>query len=192
MNEEEILKSLIFCNICYYPEYKSKSSSLLISYCMHVVCNTCLSELDYCPICNSKTTFMPITNSLSSKLTKNPTELFSRPVDICMFQVNSSINLIEYLREQIKIQKKLLKLAKMEIEKLKNQPKSNIKQIRTEEKNKNVVNNEKIKKVCDIIKTSKKKSDKSTSILDFSNSSCTTGRLTIPKDFNPYKKFYRK
>lgn len=190
MNEEELLQSLIFCYLCYYPENKTASTSLLISYCMHVICNNCIKETDYCVICNTKTTFVPLNKSISSKLKRNPTELFSRPVDISMFQITSSINLIEYLKEQIKVYKKLLKLARIEIEKLKS--KNEQRNIKRSINKKESINNDKIKKVCDIIKTTKRKSDKSTSVLDFSNSSYTAGRLTIPKDFNPYKKFYRK
>lgn len=207
MNQDDILNSLIFCNVCYYPHNNNKLAQcsskvaynkfdLLISYCMHIICTNCIKETDFCMICNTSTSFISITSTISSKLKKNPTELFSRPIDISMFQVNSSINLIEYLKDNIKTYKKLLNLARCEIEKLKKESPKRKNNIRNNKIPVDIGKNEdKIKKVCNIIKNSKRKNEKSESVLDFSNvtdSSYTTGRLTIPKDFNPYKKFYRK
>lgn len=207
MNQDDILNSLIFCNVCYHPHNNNKlvqnnsklannRFDLLISYCMHIICTNCIKETDFCTICNTSTSFIPITSTISGKLKKNPTELFSRPIDISMFQVNSSINLIEYLKDNIKTYKKLLNLARCEIEKLKKETIKKKNEIVRKKISIDIGKNEdKIKKVCNIIRNSKRKNEKSESVLDFSNAtdnSYNTGRLTIPKDFNPYKKFYRK
>jgi hypothetical protein len=198
MNQEEILNSLIFCNVCYYPHNSQKKCDLLISYCMHIVCINCIKETDYCVICSTSTSFVPINSTINSKLKKTPSELFARPIEISMFQVNSSINLIEYMKDEINTYKKLLKLARCEIEKLKKEinPKRSAGISRSRKPALDTGQNaDKVKKVCNIIKNTKRKSERSTSVLDFSNatdSSYNTGRLTIPKDFNPYKKFYRK
>lgn len=180
VDNDEILNLLIFCNICYYP-HKSKQESLklLISYCMHIICTKCIKETDYCLICNTSTSFVPLNSTIKKKINRNPTELFARPTDIAMFQINSSINLIEYYREEINTYKKLLKLARCKI--------TNLQKKSAYEQQKN------IRKKTNLTKEVVSKITKgSSAVLNFSNSSVNSNRLTIPKNFNPYKKFYRK
>ncbi|EQB61611.1 hypothetical protein NAPIS_ORF00805 [Vairimorpha apis BRL 01] len=92
-----------------------------------------------------------------------------------MFQINSSINLIEYYREEIYTYKKLLKLARCKITNL---------------QKKVHMSNKKYKKKTNLTKEVVSKITKgSSAVLNFSNSSVNSNRLTIPKNFNPYKNF---
>lgn len=187
MDNDELLNLLIFCNVCYYPhKQKQESLKLLISYCMHIVCTKCLKETDYCIVCCTSTTLVPLNNTIKKKINRNPSELFARPTDITMFQINSSINLIEYYREEIHTYKKLLKLARLKITNLqKNAGQAKLKIESSKPKS--------YKHTSNITKEIVSKMTKdSSAVLNFSNSSVNSNRLTIPKNFNPYKKFYRK
>ncbi|TBU00577.1 hypothetical protein CWI39_1641p0020 [Hamiltosporidium magnivora] len=117
MNDKKILNVLIYCNICYksYDNSKEEDSNLFISDCMHIVCKDCIEDIDFCKVCGKNNDFKLINQDLKKILTKNPTEMFIKPVDISMFQLSSSLNLILHLKYELNTYKDLLKRAKNEL-----------------------------------------------------------------------------
>jgi hypothetical protein len=62
---------------------------------------------------------MLLKDEFKSKLLKNPSDMFIRPVEICMFQLSSALNLILHLKSEINKYKNLLRRAKEELERMK-------------------------------------------------------------------------
>ncbi|KAF9762703.1 hypothetical protein NGRA_1808 [Nosema granulosis] len=183
MNDKEVLEQLLFCNLCYFP-HKGKtgrSVTLLISYCMHLVCTSCMQDTRMCPVCGSETTFVQVSKSISRQLKKNVSELFVRPIDVSMFQISSAMSLVSFLMEEVSSYKKLLIMAKNEICKLK-KPKKNLPLHETERTNDKYTNH------------LFKRDSKTNAVLNFSNlsTSSVNQRISLPKNFKPYKKYYRK
>nr|AJA32515.1 sec61-beta [Nosema pernyi] len=176
MNEAEVLDKLLFCNLCFAPHKKKKVSTLLISYCMHVVCSSCLEDSRLCPVCCSDTSFTPITHTISKKLKSDVSELFTKPIDLAMFQLGASLNLISFLSEELASYKRLLNMAKREIENLRN----NNNKSKSNKSYGRIINN--------------KSRDNIPTILNFSNvsTSSVNQRISLPKGYKAYRKHSRK
>ncbi|KCZ80113.1 hypothetical protein H312_01851 [Anncaliia algerae PRA339] len=111
MHEHNVLKVLVYCHSCN----SRKNDKLFLGDCSHLFCENCINNFEYCKICKDASSFIFIDKEKFKQILCNPTHTFSDSIKYAMFQLNSALNLIFSLKEEITIYKKLLKKAKDEI-----------------------------------------------------------------------------
>lgn len=211
MNDEKYLSHLLYCSKCFLPTSNS-SDPFYIGECMHILCTTCFSSPNKCLLCSSPSKFILLTSEFTSKLLKNPTEIFTQPVEASMFQLNSAINLVIRQKKEITKLKAYLKKAKDELVRIRSgkqntekkslfnfetdnvmRPKETIDKIYSKS-NVGLQNDRKKGNYLNDItnKALEKKFFTNYKQADMSLSSSKSSRLTIPKQENEFKYVYRR
>lgn len=210
MSDEKLLSNLLYCSKCFI-QTSASPSPFYIGECMHILCSSCFSSPTKCLLCSSPSKFILLAPEFTSKLLKNPSEIFTQPVEASMFQLTSALGLIVRQKKEISKLKLYLKKAKDELVRIRGckekderkslfnfdndskKPKETIERIYSKSNINRDDGRRKGNYLNDITnKTLEKKFFTDFKRTEMSLSSSRSSRLTIPKKENDFKYIYRK